>query len=178
MADPLDELRDEGSAVEREFRRDQAAAEAEAFQLQRATRSMVRMAWEAMQRGGRIRVAWLGGEVSGVPIAAVGDLIVVPTETHQVGINIGSVSLVSMLDGTGGEGSVGDQTVGSFVAWTRMLEGRPVRVSMVGGETIEATLIATAVDHLLVRTRSGDETAFATRAVAAVSVVGDPFLAI
>lgn len=139
---------------------------------------MVRMAWEAMQRGDRIRVAWLGGEVSGVPIAALGDLIVIPTETHQVGINVGSVSLVSVLDGAAGQGLTGDRTVGSFVAWTRMLEGRPVRMSMVGGEAIEATLIATAVDHLLVRTRSGNETGFATRAVAAVSVAGDPFLAI
>lgn len=178
MADPFDELEDPGVNVEREFRRDQAEAEADAFQLQRATRTMVKLAWEAMQRGDRIRVAWLGGEVSGVPVAALGDLIVVPTETHQTGINIGSVSVLSVLDGAGGDGSVGDRTVGSFAAWTRMLEGRPVRLSVVGGETIEATLIATAADHLLVSTRSGNETAVATRAVAAVSVVGDAFLAI
>ena len=164
--------------MEREFRRDQAAAEAEAFQLQRATRSMVRLAWEAMQRGDRIRVAWLGGEVSGVPLAALGDLIVVPNETHQVGINIGSIDLVSLLVGPGGDGSSGDKTVGSFVAWTRMLESREVRVSLVGGETLEGTLIATAADHLLVQTRSGNETAISTRAVAAVSVAGDAFLAI
>lgn len=178
MADPFDELKDSASAVEREFRRDQAAAEADAFQLLRATRSMVGLAWEAMQRGGRIRVAWLGGEVSGIPIAALGDLIVVPIDAHQIGINIGSASQVSMLDGPGGEGLSGDRTVGSFVAWTRMLEGRQVRVLIVGGETIDATLVATAVDHLLIRTRSGNETAVAIRAVAAVSVAGDAFLAL
>jgi hypothetical protein len=178
LADQFDDLEDSGSSIEREFRRDQAVAEADAIQLQRATRTMVRLAWEAMQRGDRIRVAWLGGEVSGVPAAALGDLIVVPTETHQAGINIGSVSLVAVVEGDGGDGSVGDRTVGSFAAWTRMLEGRAVRLSVVGGETIEAILIATAADHLLVRTRSGSETAVATGAVAAMSVVGDAFLAI
>ncbi len=178
MSDPFEELDDTGSAVEREFRRDQAAAEAEAFQLQQATRSIVRLAWEAMQRGDRIRVSWLGGEVSGVPLAAIGDLVVIPTETHQMGVNTGSVSSLSILGGLGGEGSSGDKTVGSFVAWTRMLEGRAVRISLLGGETIEAKLIATAADHLLVQTRSGDETAIATGAVTAVSVAGDAFLAI
>ena len=178
MADPFDELDSPGSTVEREFRRDQAAAEADAVQLQRATRTMVTLAWEVMQRGDRIKVAWLGGEVSGVPIAALGDLVVVPTETHQMGINLGVVSLLSVLDGEGGEGSVGDRTVGSFVAWTRMLEGRAIRLSVVGGETIEATLVATARDHLLIETRSGGATAVATRSVVAVSVVGDAFLAI
>lgn len=178
MADQFDDLEDSGSSIERQFRRDQAGAEADAIQLQRATRTMVRLAWEAMQRGDRIRVAWLGGEVSGVPAAALGDLIVIPTENHQAGINVGSVSLVAIVEAESGDGSVGDRTVGSFAAWTRMLEGRAVRLSVVGGETIEATLIATAPDHLLVKTRSGTETAVATRAVAAVSVVGDAFLAI
>ncbi len=85
---------------------------------------------------------------------------------------------MSLLDGRGGDGSSGDKTVGSFVAWTRMLESREVRVSLVGGKTLEGMLIATAADHLLVQTRSGNETAIATRAVAAVSVAGDAFLAI
>jgi hypothetical protein len=162
--------------VEREARREQAAAEAEAHQLHLASRTLTDVAWEAMQQGHRIRLAWPGGDLTGIALAAVGDLVVVRTEIGAAAANVGVLFSVEVVERSVDRGSAGDRTVESFVAWCRMVEGRQVRAAMVGGRDVEGTLVATASDHLLVRSRSGDETALARSQLAAISVAGDPFL--
>jgi hypothetical protein len=162
--------------VERQARREQAAAEAEARQLHLASRTLTDVVWEAMQQGHRIRLTWPGGDLTGVPSAAVGDLVVVRTEVGAAGANVPVVSSVEVVERNVDRGSAGDRTVESFVAWCRMVEGRQVRIAMLGGREVEGTLVATATDHLLVRSRHDDQMALARSQVAAVSVAGDPFL--
>ena len=74
MPDVWDEMDGVAGRVEREARREQEAAEAEAQQLQLASRTLTDVAWAAMQQGRRVQLRWIGGEMAGVPIAAIGDL--------------------------------------------------------------------------------------------------------
>lgn len=175
MSGVWDEMNGVGGRVEREARREQAAAEVEARQLQLSSRMIADVAWEAMQQGRRVHVRWVGGEMIGVPTAAVGDLIVVPTDVGAAGINVVALSSVEVIGASTDRGSVGDRTVESFVAWCRMLLGRAVRVAVNGGAMVEGDLAAVATDHLLVRTRHGSDVAVSQAQAAAVSVVGEPF---
>lgn len=177
MPDMWDEMDDTAGRIEREARREQTEMEADAYQLHLASRTMAEVAWAAMQQGDRIRLSWPGGAVVGVPSAAVGDLIVVSTESGAAGVNTAVVSAIEVADRGFGRGSAGDRTVESFVALCRMVEGRPIRAHMVGGRSVEGTLVATAKDHLLVGTSDGN-VALARNQVAAVSVAGELFLAL
>ena len=159
-------------------RREQEAAEAEAQQLHLASRSLTDVAWEAMQQGLRVHLRWIGGELAGLPIAAVGDLVVMRTDEGAAGINAEFLGSVETIGEEADRGSAGDRTVESFIAWCRMIEARPVRVAVIGGSIVDGTLAAVASDHLLLRTRHGNEIAVARTQVAAVSVAGDPFLAL
>lgn len=173
MQDPFTDGGEGLDRVEREARREQAAGEAEAEKLRLASRSLADVAWEAMQQGHTIRVSWIGGDAQGVPQAATGDLVVFTTDEGMRAVNVDALLAVDVLERGVGPGSAGDRTVGSFVAWCRMAEGREVKVDLVGGRRVEGRLVATASDHLLVRTRHGGESALARGQVAAVSVVGD-----
>lgn len=178
MPDVWDEMDGVGGRVEREARREQEAAEAEARQLRMASRTLTDVVWEAMQQGLRVQLRWVGGEMAGVPMAAVGDLVVIRTDEGAAGIN---VAVLGSVESTGEEaerGSAGDRTVESFVAWCRMIEGRPVLAAVIGGRIVDGILDAVASDHLLIRTRHGNDVAVARTQVAAVSVAGDPFLAL
>lgn len=177
MPDVWDEMDETAGRIEREARREQAEMEADAHQLHLASRTMVEVAWASMQQGDRIRLWWVGGSVAGVPSAAVGDLIVVATESGAAGVNASVVSAIEVADRSFGRGSSGDRTVESFIALCRMVEGRPVRVHMVGGRSVEGTLVATAKDHLLLHASDGD-IALARSQIAAISVAGELFLAL
>ena len=169
---------DAAGRMEREARREQATAEAEGRQLHLASRTLTDVAWEAMQRGDRLRVSWPGGELAGVVSAAVGDLVVIRTEVGAAGINTATVTSIEAVSGDSEHGAVGDRTVESFVAWCRMLVGQPARISVTGGRTVEGTLAAVAPDHLLIRLRGGGEVAVARTRVAVVSVAGEAFFAL
>lgn len=178
MSDVWDEMDGVAGRVEREARREQAAAEAEARQLRLASRTLTDVAWDAMQQGRRVQLRWIGGELAGVPLAAVGDLIVIRTDDGAAGINVAVLGSVETIGERAGRGSMGDRTVESFVAWCRMIGARPVRVAVVGGRLVEGALVAVGSDHLLIRTRHGDDVAVARAQVAVVSVAGDPVLAL
>ena len=178
MPDVWDEMDGVAGRVEREARREQEAAEAEARQLRLASRTLTDVAWEAMQQGRRIQLRWVGGELAGVPLAAVGDLVVIRTDEGAAGINVAVLGSVETTGEEADRGLVGDRTVESFVAWCRMIEARPVRVAVTGGRIVDGVLLAVASDHLLIRSRHGNDVAVARTQVAAVSVAGDPFLAL
>ncbi len=178
MPDLWDEIEEADRRADREFRREQAAAEAESYQLHLASRSLTNVAWEAMQEGHRIRLAWPGGEVEGLPSAAVGDLVVIHTPHRTIAVNTRALSTVAVTERRAGTGAAGDRTVESFIAWCRMTEGREVQISVVGGHSLEGTLIANAPDHLLLQARHGDQIAVARSQTASVSVAGDPFVAL
>lgn len=178
MSDVWDEMDESAGRIEREARLEQAAAEADALQLHLASRQMIEVAWTAMQQGDRIRLSWLGGSQTGVPSAAVGDLIVVATESGSAAVRVPAVSTIEVVDRRYGRGSAGDRTVESFVAWCRMIESASVTVATIGGGVVEGTLVAIAADHLLIRSGRGDEVAVARDHVAAVSVAGEPVLAL
>ncbi len=162
--------------VERQARRDQVEEEAGAEQLRLMSRSLSEVAWEAMQQGHRLRLTWPGGEALGVPSAAVGDLVLLPVEQGVQAINLDAVATVEVTERRVGRGSAGDRTVESFVAFCRMVEGGQVSCAMVGGRRVDGVLVATATDHLYIRTTTGSESAAARTQVAAISVVGDfPF---
>lgn len=172
-SDPWDEAEESMGPVEREARRDQIEGEAEARQLHLASRSLVDVAWEAMQQGHRIRITWTGGEVQGVPSAAVEDLVVIPASDGVHAVNVTAVSTIEVIERRAGDGSVGDRTLGSFLALCRLVEGSPVTCHLLGGRRLDGVLETTAKDHLYVRTSSGAETAAARSQVAALSVFGD-----
>jgi len=178
VPDVWDEMNEKGSGAEREARREQAAAEADAHQLRLASRSLTDVAWEAMQHGDRVRLSWSGGEATGIPSAAANDLVVIPTDDGAKAVNTSVLSTIEVTERAVTRGSAGDRTVESFVAWSRMIEGRDVRIDLVGSRSVEGTLIAVATDHLLVRGRHGSEVALARSQVAAISVAGDPFLSL
>jgi hypothetical protein len=178
MPDVWDEMDGVAGRVERDARREQEAAEAEAQQLQLASRTLTDVAWEAMQQGRRVQLRWIGGEMAGVPLAAVGDLVVVRTDDGAAGINVAVLGSVETTGEKADRGSVGDRTVESFIAWCRMIGDRPVRVAVTGGRIVDGVLVAVASDHLLIRTRHGNDVAVTRTQVAAVSVAGDPFLAL
>lgn len=159
--------------VERQARRDQIEGEAEAHQLHLASRSLVELAWEAMQQGHRVRLTWVGGEVQGVPSAALEDLVIIRGEDRAQAVNLEVVSTIEGVERRVAGGSAGDRTVGSFVALCRLVEGSPVACHMLGGRRIDGVLVATAGDHLYIRTSSGAEVAAARSQVAALSVFGD-----
>lgn len=163
--------------VERRARRDQIEGEAEARQLHVASRSLVDVAWEAMQQGHRIRITWIGGETQGVPSAAVEDLVVIPADDGIHAVNVAAVSTVEVVERRAGAGSVGDRTLGSFVALCRLVEGSPVTCHLLGERRLDGVLETTAQDHLYLRTSSGAEMAAAKSRVAALSVFGDFALA-
>jgi hypothetical protein len=114
--------------------------------------------------------------MAGVPIAAVGDLVVIRTDDGAAGINVAALSSVEITGESTGRGSVGDRTVESFIAWCRMIGDRPVRVAVTGGRIVEGVLVAVASDHLLIRARHGNDVAVTRIQAVAVSVAGDPFL--
>ena len=177
MPDVWDEMDGVAGRVEREARREQEAAEAEAQQLQLASRTLTDVAWAAMQQGRRVQLRWIGGEMAGVPTAAVGDLIVIRTDDGSAGIN---VIVLNSIEATGERvetGAVGDRTVESFIAWCRMVGEQQVRVAVMGGRDVDGVLVAVASDHLLIRTRHGTDVAVMQSQVAAVSVAGDLFFA-
>ena len=178
MSDVWDEMDGVADRVEREVRREQQVAEADARQLHLASRALVDVAWEAMQSGHRIRLLWNGGEVADVPIAAVGDLVVMRTDDGAVGIHVPTLSSVEVSGERRDGGSAGDRTVESFKGWCRMIEARAVRVSLLGGSVVEGSLTVVASDHLLLKNRNGHDVAVATSQVAAISVGGDPFLSL
>jgi len=173
MRDAFDDSDDALNRAEREARRDQMAGEVEAEKLRLASRSLTDLVWEAMHRGDAVRLSWQGGEAHGVPLAAIGDLVVFATDDGVRAVNMKVVGTVEIAERGVDRGSAGDRTVGSFVAWCRMAEGREVEVDLVGGRRIEGRLEVTATDHLLVRGRGGFETGLARSQVAAISVVGD-----
>lgn len=163
-------------SVERQARRDQIEGEAEARQLHLASRALFDVAWEAMQQGHRLRLAWLGGEARGTPTAVIEDLVLLPVDHGVQAVNLNAVATVEVMERRKDRGSSGDRTLGSFVAFCRMAEGGTVSCEMVGGRRIDGVLTATATDHLLIRTATGGEVAVARSQVATVSVVGDfPF---
>ncbi|GBE23244.1 hypothetical protein BMS3Bbin01_02628 [bacterium BMS3Bbin01] len=174
VPDVWDEMQEVGERAERDARREQTVAEAEARKLHLATRSVTDLVWEAMQQGHRVRFSWPGGEAVGVPSAAVGDLVVIQTERGARALNTAALSAVEVTEKKASRGSPGDRTVESFVAWIRMVEGRDARVDMRGGRWYEGTVLATASDHILLRGRHGDEIAVARSQIAAISVAGDP----
>jgi len=176
VPDPWDEAEESMGRVERQARRDQVEDEAGAEQLRLMSRSLTEVAWEAMQQGHRIRLTWPGGETQGVPSAAVGDLLVLPVERGVQAVNLEAVATVEVTERRVEPGSSGDRTLGSFVAFCRMVEGGQVTCHMVGGRSLDGVLVATATDHLYIRTSSGSEIAAARTRVAALSVAGDfPF---
>jgi hypothetical protein len=176
VPDPWDDAEESMGRVERQARRDQVEEEAGAEQLRLMSRSLTEVAWEAMQQGHRIRLTWSGGETQGVPSAAVDDLVVLPVERGVQAVNLDAVATVEVIDRRASKGSSGDRTLGSFVAFCRMVEGGQVTCHMVGGRSHHGVLVATATDHLYIRTSTGSDTAAARTQVAAISVAGDfPF---
>lgn len=173
MPDPWDEADEAMGRVERQARRDQVEEEAEAERLRLMKRSLTDVVWEAMQQGHRIVLSWTGGEARGVPSAAVTDLVLVPTEQGTTAVHLETVSTIEVVERRATAGSPGDRTLGSFVAFCRMVEGGPVTCELVGGRKVEGTLLATATDHLYIRTAGGVEFAAARGQVAAISVAGD-----
>jgi hypothetical protein len=171
--DPWDEAEESMSPVERQARRDQIEGEAEAHQLHLVKRSLIDVAWEAMQEGHRIRITWDGGECQGVPSAALEDLVVIPAEDGVLAVWVEAVTTVEVMEKHSAKGSTGDRTLGSFVAFCRLVERHHVACHLVGGGRVDGTLIATARDHLYIRTRSGSEVAIARLQLAAVSAAGD-----
>jgi hypothetical protein len=172
----LDDAEESMRSVERQARRDQVEEEAEAERLRLMSRSLTEVAWEAMQQGHRIRLTWPGGETQGVPSAAVGDLLVFPVEQGVQAVNLDAVATVEVIERRASKGSSGDRTLGSFVAFSRMVEGGQVTCHMIGGRSLDGVLVATATDHLYIATSSGSEIAAARNRVAALSVAGDfPF---
>lgn len=171
--DPWDEAEDAIGPVERQARRDQIEGETEARQLHLASRSLVDLAWEAMQQGDRVRFTWVGGEAQGVPSAAIEDLVVLPAEDGIRAINLAAISTVEVIERRVRQGSSGDRTLGSFVALCRLVEGSPVACHLVGGRQIDGHLVATAQDHIYIRSGSGSEVAAAKSEIAALSVAGD-----
>ena len=177
MPDVWDEMNGVAGSVEREARREQEVAEAEAQQLQLASRTLTDVAWEAMQQGRQVRLRWIGGEMAGVPVAAVGDLIVIRTEDGSAGVNAIVLNSIETTREGVETGTVGDRTVESFIAWCRMVGERQVRVAVMGGRVVDGVLTAVASDHLLIRTRHGTDVAVMQSQVAAVSIAGDLFVA-
>lgn len=173
MSDLWDEADEAMGRVERQARRDQVEEEAEAERLRLMKRSLTDVAWEAMQQGHRIVLCWPGGEACGVPSAAVTDLVLVPTEQGTTAVHLEAVSTIEVVERRATAGSSGDRTLGSFVAFCRMAEGASMTCELVGGRRIEGTLLATATDHLYMRTAGGVEFAAARGRVAAISVAGD-----
>ena len=162
--------------VERQARRDQVEEEAEAERLRLMSRSLTEVAWEAMQQGHRIRLTWPGGELQGIPTAAVGDLVLLSFEQGVQAVNLDVVATIEVTERRAGRGSSGDRMLESFVAFCRMVEGGQVSCVMVGGRRVDGVLVATATDHLYIRTSTGSDTAAARTQVAAISVAGDfPF---
>lgn len=174
MVDDLSELH----RIEREARREQASAEAESLQLHLASRTLGDFCWEAMQGGAVLRVGWPGGKLVGDPLAAVRDLLVLKVDVGTAAVNLSVVSSITIVERRPEVATVGERDPGSFLAWCRMVESRSVRVQLVSGRTAEGTLTAVTPDHLLVATRSGDQSALAHASVAAVQVEGDPLFGV
>jgi hypothetical protein len=126
-----------------------------------------------MQQGDRVRITWDGGECQGVPSAALEDLVVLPADDRVLAVWIEAVTTVEVTESRAANGTTGDRTLGSFVAFCRLIEGHRVACHLVGGGKVDGTLIATAQDHLYIRTRSGSEVAVARLQLAAVSAAGD-----
>ena len=176
VPDPWDEAEESMGRVERQARRDQVEDEAAAEQLRLMSRSLREVAWEAMQQGHRIRLTWPGGETQGIPTAVVSDLVVLSVEQGVQAVNLDAVATLEVTERRVGRGSSGDRTLGSFVAFCRMVEGGQVSCAIVGGRRLAGLLVATATDHLYIRTGSGGDMAAARAQVAAISVAGDfPF---
>lgn len=173
MPDPWDDAEEAMSRAERQARRDQVEEEAEAERLRLMKRSLTDVAWEAMQQGHRIRVAWPGGTSQGIPAAAVGDLVVLRFDQGVVAINLDAVSSLEVVERRAGPGTTGERTVESFVAFCRMAEGTHISCHVVGGDSADGTLVATATDHLYIRPTTGGALAVARSQVATVSVAGD-----
>lgn len=173
MPDPWDDAEEAMSRAERQARRDQVEEEAEAERLRLMKRSLTDVAWEAMQQGHRIRLSWSGGATQGVPAAAVGDLVILRFDQGIVAINLNAVASLEVVERRAGSGSTGERTVETFVAFCRMAEGTHVSCQVVGGGTVDGTLVATAGDHLYVRPATGGEAAVARSHVAAISVAGE-----
>lgn len=173
MPDPWDDAEEAMSRAERQARRDQVEEEAEAERLRLMRRSLTDVAWEAMQQGHRIRVAWPGETNQGIPAAAVGDLVILRFDQGVVAVNVGAVSSLEIVERRAGSGTTGERTVESFVAFCRMAEGTHVSCHVVGGGSVDGTLVATATDHLYIRPTTGGEVAVARSRVATVSVAGD-----
>ena len=161
------------SRAERQARRDQVEDEAEAERLRLMKRSLTDVAWEAMQRGHKIRVTWLGGVNHGIPFAAIGDLVILTLDQGRLAVNLETVTSLEVVERRAGPGSTGDRMVESFVAFCRLVEGTHVTCHAVGGGRVDGTLLATATDHLYIRTGTGGEVALVRSQVAAISVVGD-----
>lgn len=159
--------------VERQARRDKIEGEAEARQLHLATRSLAGVAWEAMQRGDRIRITWDGGDCLGVPTTALEDLVVMPADGGVNAVNLEAVTTIEMVERRVAEGSTGDRSLGSFVAFCRLVEGSPVACQLIGGRRVDGVLVATAQDHLYIRPSSGSGMAVARPQITALSVFGD-----
>lgn len=165
--DPSDELRQ----IEREARREQATAEAEAVQLERSRRSLTDFVWSAMQGGRRIRVAWHRGEMVGDPVHVAGDLVVVRSESSVTAFQLGCRSTVSIVGAASREAvTAGGYGVGSFVAWCRMAEGVPSTVILAGLASVTGPILAVASDHLLV----GPDGAMAVALSGVVGVQTEP----
>jgi len=173
VPDPWDEAEESMGPVERQARRDQIEGEAEARQLHLATRSLAGVAWEAMQEGHRVRITWDGGDCLGVPTVALEDLVVMPADGGVQAVNLEAVTTIEIVERRVAEGSTGDRSLGSFVAFCRFVEGSPVVCHLIGGRRVDSVLVATAKDHLYIRPSSGSEMAAARSQVAALSVFGD-----
>lgn len=161
------------SRAERQARKDQVEEEAEAERLRLMKRSLTDVAWEAMQQGHRIRLSWPGGATQGIPATAVGDLVILRFDQGIVAVNLDAITSLEVVERRAGSGSTGERTVETFVAFCRMVEGTHVSCQMVGGGTVDGTLVATATDHLYISPASGGEVAVARSHVAAISAAGD-----
>jgi hypothetical protein len=173
VPDPWDDAEEAMSRAERQARRDQVEEEAEAERLRLMKRSLTDVAWEAMQQGHRIRLTWPVGATQEIPSAAVGDLVILRFDQGLVAINLDAISSLEVVERRAGSGSTGERTVESFVAFCRMAEGTHVSCQVVGGGTVDGTLVATAGDHLYIRPPTGGEVAVARSHVATISVADD-----
>lgn len=169
MPDLWDEAEEAMRSVERQARRDQLEGEREGYRHHLAGRTLDGFASDLMQRGDLIRIAWPGGSVRGLLKAAVADLAIVGLESRLYAVCLTAVATVEVVESRADSGSTGDRSLGSFVAFCRMVEGLSITVDLIGGEQVDGVLLATAPDHLVFQSGRG-EIAVALDKVAAALV--------
>lgn len=162
----MDELRDPPDEIdpaltrrmETVTRREMEAAERQAVDLAARRRTLVDVAWEAVQSGRAVVVRIGQFEISGLVVYARGDLISVQTTFGMVEVQLGGIDSLQIARSPSGEGRSVPREAESFVARMSLLQldNEEVEVVCRGALTrFEGRVRSVGRDHIVMDTPHG-----------------------